>query len=379
MATRSRIIPQKPHFFKPILPGFIDGVKIPTSFLKYLGGKISEKHAVLLRGAEEWRIRIRDQCLKEGWKAFAVANKLEVGDFVVFEHEGDMVFEVLVFDTSHCEREFPSTDDDLNGARKFKAAEEAEEISRSKKVKSDHSEDQEEATTKQISGPYFISTLNSTNLRYHRLHIPMDFASENGLSNRECNMVLRDQRQRSWSVGLRSGLYRAYIQRGWKRFINAQELKEGDEFVLELIENGETPIFSFYGKDEMATGKLGEQFSSEPDNYFVSTIKPCNLKSYALNLPSKFAKRNGLTELKEEMILKDDRQREWKVRFGCSGSRVMFSSGWVKFFKANGLKVGDRYKFEIIKKGKRPVVNFHSCALLSKSDVKAEEDSPTPN
>lgn len=73
----------------------------------------------------------------------------------------------------------------------------------------------------------------------------------------------------------------------------------------------------------------------------------------------KFAKPNGLTKLKGEMIMKDDRQRQWKVKWKDWGDRVVLSRGWSYFCRANGLKVGDRYKFEIIKKGKTPVVNFH--------------------
>lgn len=96
--------------------------KIPDSFLKYLDGKIPQNQAVLRRGDEEWRVKISDQCLREGWRAFAVENNLQVGDFAVFEHEGNMVFEVLVFDPSHCEREYASIDDETKCSKKFKAA-----------------------------------------------------------------------------------------------------------------------------------------------------------------------------------------------------------------------------------------------------------------
>ncbi|XP_027075128.1 B3 domain-containing protein REM14 isoform X2 [Coffea arabica] len=513
MSMRTRIQPEKPHFFKPILPGFIDGVKIPASFLNYLGGKISENQAVLRRGGvKEWRVEISDQWLREGWRAFAVENNLQVGDFVVFEHEGNMVFEVLVFDPSHCERKYASIDDEKKCSQKFKAA----EIPRSKKVKLELSDDQEEPdSTDQICRPYFIFTVKPINLLYHRLNIPRDFAMENGLFGRECNIKLRDQSQRSWSLKIKSSSDCASIQCGWKSFAKAQGLKEGDEFVLELTENGEAPAFNFYGKDKASTRKSGKEVSwrdEEPVNphftstiephcirrcvlvshfvschnpflwhaihyscnipgnpmqylpmkfarsndlsnrscklilkdpkkrswhaelnsrgsrvcisfgldefftandlkegdtcsfelvengetpvinflthltkddqpppqpatdnhsYFVSTIKPYNIKRCVLHLPVKFAKPNGLTKLKGEMIVKDDRQRLWKIKLKDRGDRVVLSSGWSKLSRANGLKVGDRYKFEIIKKGKRPVVNFH-CEFL-----KSEEDSPT--
>ena len=96
--------------------------KSPDSFLKYLDRKIPQNQAVLQRGDEEWRVKISDQFLREGWRAFAVENELHVGDFVVFEHEENMVFEVLVFDPSHCERKYASIDDEKKCSQKFKAA-----------------------------------------------------------------------------------------------------------------------------------------------------------------------------------------------------------------------------------------------------------------
>ena len=70
---------------------------------------------------------------------------------------------------------------------------------------------------------------------------------ENGLFGRECNIKLRDQSQRSWSLKIKSSSDCASIQCGWKSFAKAQGLKEGDEFMLELTENGEAPVFNFYG------------------------------------------------------------------------------------------------------------------------------------
>lgn len=85
--------------------------KIPTSFFKYLGGKRYHQ-ALLRRGGKEWRVKVNDQFLREGWSRFAYENNLGLRDVVVFKHEGNMVFEVLVFDRSQCEREDPAIDDE---------------------------------------------------------------------------------------------------------------------------------------------------------------------------------------------------------------------------------------------------------------------------
>ncbi|KAL0420530.1 UNVERIFIED_CONTAM: B3 domain-containing protein REM5, partial [Sesamum latifolium] len=45
-------------------------------------------------------------CFKNGWPQFVHDHGLRVGDFVVFEHTGDLHFNAVVFDVSACEKEF---------------------------------------------------------------------------------------------------------------------------------------------------------------------------------------------------------------------------------------------------------------------------------
>jgi len=47
---------------------------------------------------------------KDGWENFAKGNNLQVGDFVVLKYQGQLIFDVLIFDPTACEREFPSSD-----------------------------------------------------------------------------------------------------------------------------------------------------------------------------------------------------------------------------------------------------------------------------
>lgn len=44
--------------------------------------------------------------LEEGWGEFAEEHDLQLGDCLVFRHEGDMEFEVSIFGSSKCEREY---------------------------------------------------------------------------------------------------------------------------------------------------------------------------------------------------------------------------------------------------------------------------------
>ncbi|XP_055819906.1 B3 domain-containing protein REM5-like [Solanum dulcamara] len=107
------IPPKKPHFFKPILPGFKNGLKIPIGFLKYLKGHDHIEHATLRRAGKKWLVKANGRRLEEGsWKEFVEELNLELGDILLFKHEGKMEFEVSIFDSSHCDREYDENEDE---------------------------------------------------------------------------------------------------------------------------------------------------------------------------------------------------------------------------------------------------------------------------
>ncbi|CAN4075783.1 unnamed protein product [Withania somnifera] len=81
-----KVSPKKPHFFKPILPNFQHGIKIPDAFSKYLKG-CNQEHAILRMAGEK-------------------EHDLQLGDLLIFRYEGKMEFEVSVFSSNHFEREY---------------------------------------------------------------------------------------------------------------------------------------------------------------------------------------------------------------------------------------------------------------------------------
>nr|GMD23348.1 B3 domain-containing protein REM17-like isoform X2 [Ipomoea batatas] len=239
------IPPKNPHFFKPIHQGFKNGVvsiyispyacvflhfsavlfkgcvffhfqNIPTAFLaKYMKGQ-APKFAILRRGDRSWRVKMSGgRILGDGWEKFAAENGLSVGDVVVFRQEGDTVFDVSVFEPSLCERDCPLP----HGAR-------------------------DTTSTSPADHPYFISTIKPYCLRkWSHLHLPLGFARSNGLMAEEKReMVLRDDKERSWPVVLGRKDHHLSLRQGWQAFRMANGLKEGDAYKFELIKTGEKPI-----------------------------------------------------------------------------------------------------------------------------------------
>ncbi|GKG34900.1 B3 DNA binding domain-containing protein, partial [Tanacetum coccineum] len=81
---------------------------IPISFQKYLKSRRNNKSAILKRGSKKLHVKLdEDWVFGEGWERFVSENGVQDFDFVVFKHEGNMVFDTMVFDTSSCEREYP--------------------------------------------------------------------------------------------------------------------------------------------------------------------------------------------------------------------------------------------------------------------------------
>ncbi|KAG2326943.1 hypothetical protein Bca52824_009671 [Brassica carinata] len=66
--------------------GFHSGVTIPLEFFS--------KH---IQGS---------RTLTKGWKEFATAHDLRIGDIVILKHEGDLVFHVTPFGPSGCEIQY---------------------------------------------------------------------------------------------------------------------------------------------------------------------------------------------------------------------------------------------------------------------------------
>ncbi|XP_055819902.1 B3 domain-containing protein REM10-like isoform X2 [Solanum dulcamara] len=400
-----KIPPKKPHFLKPILPGFKDKFTIPISFFKYLKGQGNE-YALLRRASKKWPVKVNGRRLEDGWEEFAKDHDLQLGDILIFRHEGDMEFEVAVFDSSCCEREY---EQGVHGREEGKVCivEESskklefKEKSKPNIKKSGKGFANVEAAYKDmhLSHSHFICTIRPYCLSKHCLCIPKQFAQENRLNDRKCVIIMRDE-QRSWTFSLYTSGKNTFIGNGWREFCLMNCFKEGDILKFEIVSNGETPIFRFHDlrgspflQDEVKKENLDAERMSDKDfrlktsdvttrksqvaastsananPHFISTIKPYTLRCPVLYLPMAFAKSNGLLD-RHEFILVDEKQRSWSMWLGrIDNGHFGIKKGWRKFIKANGVQLGDTYKFELINNGTIPIVHFH-CKYEAVDDGK---------
>ncbi|XP_015168730.1 B3 domain-containing protein REM14-like isoform X2 [Solanum tuberosum] len=376
----------KPHFFKPLLPGFKNSLfyvvlqKIPDGFLKYLEGCEEKGHAILKKGGKKWVVKLNGQKLDEGWGQFTEEHDLKLGDMLIFRHEGDLEFGVSVFNLSHCDREY---------AEYLQEEEEEEEEVVRTIEKTSKNVEFKGATHTPFGQSQFICTVKPYCLRNGYLRVPCKFAKANGLTNKECGLIIRDERQRSWNLRIYTSCSQVYIGGRWSEFRAANDIKKGDQIMFEVVTNGEQPIWNFheYAKnlqqEETEAHTFEEtckKFESEEaaphdpsgQSQFVCTVKQYFLTNGYLRIPSKFAKENGLTNKNCGLIIRDERQRSWNLRIYTSCSLVCVGGRWGQFCAANDIKAGDQIMFEVVTNGKQPIWKFHELTNPSTVEEPSE-------
>ncbi|XP_073525870.1 uncharacterized protein [Phyllobates terribilis] len=245
---------------------------IPKAFLKHLSLSESEDFVAVLKNNKcadkSWLVKVDSDGRRflDGWKEFAQDNCLSVGDFVVFRYLGGFAFDVLVCDSlTGCEQSFSadhrtilsesnhSEINDLNGEKTHPSETSNRSPSHSEgRVLSNETSNlhvEKKAEFKPSKYPYFRSSVKQYSFTWHATLIPTDFARENNLAKRWCEMTIIDQKNRSWPINLRyrkNGKDQVYLASGWDKLRDAHELKVGDSMVFELIDSGSHPLMKFY-------------------------------------------------------------------------------------------------------------------------------------
>ncbi|GLT47974.1 hypothetical protein SLA2020_216210 [Shorea laevis] len=243
MENTRNFTPAKPHFFQPLLPGFHRELSIPVCFYKYyLDGHKCETAVLRSWGGRTWPVRIQGRTFKDGWENFVRDHDLEVGYFLVFKlEEGNRVFDVMVFDTSTCQREYPhfvtkiTKEENQSLEEEEDAKETARQSTKKRKVSAFKPEDN-----------YFCLILRPYHFKRFRLLVPTQFARSSGLSNRAREVMILDKQGRSWTVNLwRRKNGQVFISRGCKDLCIANGVKIGDSVKFELVKKGKRPEFKF--------------------------------------------------------------------------------------------------------------------------------------
>ncbi|GMJ07957.1 REPRODUCTIVE MERISTEM 39, REDUCED VERNALIZATION RESPONSE 1 [Hibiscus trionum] len=111
--NNSMFTPKTPHFFKIILESTIRNKKlgIPKKFEKKYGNKLSNSVLLSVPSGDTWRVELTKSdgvvWLQNGWQDFFVFYSLQKGHLLLFKYEGNDKFQVVIFDMSTSEIEYP--------------------------------------------------------------------------------------------------------------------------------------------------------------------------------------------------------------------------------------------------------------------------------
>ncbi|CAH2079605.1 unnamed protein product [Thlaspi arvense] len=337
------------HFFQPIVQGFNTHLSIPLAFYsKRLEGREVGHEAQLRSDSSEitWKIKMDGHRMTEGWEDFAVAHNLQVGDILVFRHEGNLVFHVTPFGPSCCEILYSQEEDDNND--------------KDKTGKLNVKRNPKKGCSSSDSDIDFVIPVTLSNLRHDSFYLPRGLTTSSGKSS-----TLETKYHKSSK--------RFHVRRGWRAFCCKNEHKTGCSLRLVLVRNGTKPILRMIplerdedediGKHskkkkknqevehESLKEKKNVEFLSLSDNsIFVVSVTVSNLREDRLFLPVRFSRSNILKERFHEISLMNKQGRTWMLRlkYRQSSEQFYITKGWRSFCGANGLKAGCSFLFKLV-------------------------------
>ncbi|XP_077224926.1 B3 domain-containing protein REM10-like isoform X2 [Tasmannia lanceolata] len=230
----------QPQFLKPIFPEYFQKISIPIAFHRYLVGEKSDIAVLKSALGKSWPVKVKG-CIngvffEEGWEDFVADHGLSSGDILLFRYEGNMVFDVTVFDKTACDRRYPplvlKDDKKMQKQRERKDEKHVEALELGGQMVGF-----EGSSSYKPEAPHFVVTMRRSNVNHDYMGIPRKFVVANNLGKRT-EITLEDPEGRSFPMTLfhkKPPHYSTSISTGWQRFAISNKLEEGDECIFDLV------------------------------------------------------------------------------------------------------------------------------------------------
>ncbi|KAG2240798.1 hypothetical protein Bca52824_097092 [Brassica carinata] len=338
-----------------------------TFFSKHIKETTNEDNAVVKLTSDAsvitWEVKIIGRTLTQGWQNFANFHDLRAGDIVIFRRDGDLLFHVTSFGPSCCQILYNDDVIPISSGKiliTFKLSlllfrflfVKFETDSDSKKCHQDH--------TREAGSPSdnscFVARVTSSNLSRDMLFIPRWFSRSNGLMDRKCEITLLNEDGKPWKLFLTNHKTygRVYIRTGWRRFCRQNRKKANDLLTFNLVQEGTKPVLqlcsSMYNRDCLRGSSSSSSTSQE--RFLTLTLTQYSLRKSKLCLPGKFVWLNGMENGRKITLV--DRygvKRTTSLKPDNNNGTMRMGKGWREFCEANGVKVGESFKLELIKEG----------------------------
>ncbi|KAF3670457.1 putative B3 domain-containing protein REM15-like [Capsicum annuum] len=168
---------------------------LPLDFMKS-NGLMDESEMILVNEKQR------------SWREFCIMNCLKEGDRLMFEIVSNGETPMFIFHGS------PSIQANEVKMKKLDAERMSDKGLRLKNSSTTTPESQLDASTYVYVNCHFISTIKPYTIKNPTLYLPLDFVKSNGLMD-ESEMILVNEKQRSWSVWLGQTGHHFGILKGW--------------------------------------------------------------------------------------------------------------------------------------------------------------------
>ncbi|TVU46118.1 hypothetical protein EJB05_05636 [Eragrostis curvula] len=338
----SHMADEEKHFFKIMAGDFAQSISIPTRFANNFNGHIAEVVTLKSPSGKIWSIGVGgdtdEVVFRSGWKDFVSAHSIEEGDYLVFKYAGVSSFDVLILDSSGCEKTSPHFANN-HGYERIEAPARVEGVrhgchgfnkGKTCMPQSPPSDDDDDGNA-QLEVTFHKNTGRN---------IPK--ASKRNLSD------VIEQAQ----CEVKDGEDDPELDE------DAAPAKTGYYF----CKNG--PVIEYHltleEKEEISSIRVPVQ----PRNpVFVQVMHPGHVrgkKRGIVAVSSEFATK-FMGTLRREIILQRASSRgTWHVSYNCNKfSRGLCGRGWCSFVEDNGLLEHDVCLFEVMQGARRPTMTVH--------------------
>ncbi|XP_074316071.1 B3 domain-containing protein REM9-like [Silene latifolia] len=218
-----------PYFHQIVIADYLaNRVKIPPLFMKHLSKDLCEEettNATIKSDVGIWPVKLRKTStytyIEEGWPKIMEDNSLGDMEFLVFRYDGNMCFNLQIFEKTGCERIYPSTI--ISGIPKEECVYEEINV-----AQGDY--------TFNFENPHFRKCLTESNvIKSFTLRLPKEFSTK--ISSSESVIIeIENTKGEAWEVKatMNTGTY--CLSSGWRNFVFANKLEVGGELIFELID-----------------------------------------------------------------------------------------------------------------------------------------------
>ncbi|WCJ33807.1 AP2/B3-like transcriptional factor family protein [Euphorbia peplus] len=368
------------HFYKIILSTTVEEKKlrIPYKFVKRFRAELTDVVDLVIPNGRVWKVRLskagNNIWFDDGWQNFAEHHSIGNGHFLLFGYRGLCSFNVLIFDATASEIEYPCDDEGPNYDEIFVPRNEVEmpddslpskmpsSVILSPSSSSLKTKLSDASASKKDCGVSPSKTEQKLQIKRGRDGVSMVGRELENLSSRnnspKVNQLVEiididDNEKRREKLG-RQRISKFDQPLAIKQEIGRVKCKSGETESSAEFEDKETEIvmtrtskcIKTTPKTERAMVAASKYIPKNP--YFRVVMREYNFQSNRMYVPNSFS--GYLSGADKYMKLKVSDGREWEVRLYEGGrGRWDIGGGFRAFYTANNLKVGDICVFELLK------------------------------